>query len=135
MQTDSQHVYERRIGTMKKTIVVIDDDPVTLKLLERTLINQGHTVFTAENGNQGLELVSSKKPDILISDMLLPGIHGVEICRKIKESEELSHIKVVMMTSVYKDATYLLSDMECRRDGFLKKPIDLTELETTIKDL
>ncbi len=120
---------------MKKIIVVIDDDPVTLKLLEKTLINQGNSVFTAENGKLGLELVNREKPDILISDMLLPGIHGVEICRKIKESEELNQTKVVMMTSVYKDATYLLSDLECQRDGFLKKPIDLAELETVLKNL
>lgn len=135
MQTNNQNMMTRSTIDMKKIIVVIDDDPVTLKLLEKTLINQGNSVFTAENGKLGLELVNREKPDILISDMLLPGIHGVEICRKIKESEELNQTKVVMMTSVYKDATYLLSDLECQRDGFLKKPIDLAELETVLKNL
>lgn len=120
---------------MKKKIVIIDDDPVTLKLLETTLLRQGYKVFSAENGIQGLDLVIREKPDILISDMLLPGIHGVDICRKVRENHELDNIKIIMMTGVYKDAAYLLGDLECKRDGFLKKPIDLNELETVIENL
>jgi len=120
---------------MKKRIVVVDDDPVTLKTIERFLKEKGHQTYVADTGTEGYELVVREKPDILISDMLLPGIHGVEICRKIKENLEMSSVKVIMMTAVYKHVTYLHGDMECGRDGFLKKPVDLEELIEVIDKL
>lgn len=120
---------------MKQTIVIIDDDPVTLKILETFLLEMGYTVFSADNGTEGYELARREKPFVLISDMLLPGIHGVEICRKIKQDPELNATKVIMMTSVYKNATYLMKDLECKRDGFLKKPFDFNQLASTLKNL
>jgi sigma-B regulation protein RsbU (phosphoserine phosphatase) len=121
--------------SVKQTAVIIDDDPVTLRLLEKYLLEIGWTVFPSDNGTEGYELIKREKPYVLISDMLLPGIHGVEICRQIKGDPELSQTKVIMMTSVYKNATYLMSDLECKRDGFLKKPIDLNELKEILEKI
>jgi sigma-B regulation protein RsbU (phosphoserine phosphatase) len=125
----------RRHMSVKQTAVIIDDDPVTLRLLEKYLLEIGWTVFPSDNGTEGYELIKREKPYVLISDMLLPGIHGVEICRQIKGDPELSQTKVIMMTSVYKNATYLMSDLECKRDGFLKKPIDLNELKEILEKI
>ncbi len=120
---------------MGKKIVVIDDDQITIKILEKFLLDMGFQVYTAEDGGAGYELVKSKKPDILISDMLIPKIHGVELCRKIKENPELSQTKLILMTSVYKNGAYRSNDLECERDGFLEKPVDFKKLEEVIQSI
>ena len=120
---------------MEKTIVIIDDDPVTLKILEKFLIEMRCKVFAADTGTDGYALVKREKPDILISDMLLPGIHGVELCQKIKGDPELNHIKIILMTSVYKNGIHRLTEMECNKDGFLKKPIEFNQLTNLIKNI
>ena len=120
---------------MEKTIVIIDDEPVTLKILEKYFTEAVYNVFTADNGTTGYDLVVREKPDILICDMLLPGIHGVEICKKIKMDPELDHTKVIMMTSVYNNSRFTSHDLDCDHDGFLKKPIDINELKQVIANL
>jgi len=120
---------------MGKKIVVIDDDQITIKILEKFLLDLGFQVYTAEDGASGYELVHSKKPDILITDMLIPKIHGVELCRKIKENPELNQIKLILMTSVYKNGACRSIEFECQKDGFLEKPLDLKKLKEVIQSI
>jgi DNA-binding response OmpR family regulator len=118
---------------MGKKIVVIDDDKVTIKILEKFLLDMGFQVYIAEDGAAGYELVKNEKPDVLITDMLIPKIHGVELCRKIKENPELDQIKLILMTSVYKNGAYRSNDLECQKDGFLEKPLDFEKLKKIIQ--
>jgi len=72
--------------------VIIDDDKIIRKTLEKYLTDLDFSVSTADQGSSGLELVEMIRPDLVISDMLMPGTHGIEICNIIKQSEELSGI-------------------------------------------
>jgi len=120
---------------MAATALIIDDDPVTIALLRRHLIHRGWEVMTAENGTIGLNIALREKPDLLITDMLLPGTHGVEICRRVRSHPELRDTRVLMMSGVYLKATDLAGDLECERDGFLIKPLDPARLDRTLADL
>jgi len=116
-------------------IVVVDDDRTTLALLEKTLILRGFWVYSARDGEEGYALVQKEMPDLLISDMLMPKIHGLDLCKKIKTTQELKHIKVIMMTGVYKGSVGRKETEKEGGDAFIVKPIDTQLLLKQIFDL
>ena len=113
---------------MNKKIVVVEDDAVLLQTLERMLSKSDFQVFCAPDGEAGFELVKREKPDIVISDMLLPKLHGLELCKQVKETPALRKVKVILMTAVYKGMRIKKELSEARADDFLEKPINTAEL-------
>ena len=113
---------------MNKKIVVVEDDAVLLQTLERMLSKSDFQVFCAPDGEAGFELVKSEKPDIVISDMLLPKLHGLELCKKVKETPALRKVKVILMTAVYKGMRIKKELRDAMADDFLEKPINAAEL-------
>ena len=120
---------------MATKIAIVDDDRVTLAVIEKALILDGFWVYSAQDGEEGLELVKRDKPDILISDMLMPKIHGVDLCKKVKESHELKHTRVILMSAVYKKIAYKDLIRESGADDFMEKPVDLNTLKDKINKL
>lgn len=120
---------------MARKIVIIDDDRITLAVIEKALILDGFWIYSAKDGEEGLELVKREKPDILISDMLIPKIHGIDLCKKVKESQELKHTRVILMSAVYKNITYKDLIRESGADDFMEKPVDLNTLKDKINKL
>lgn len=116
-----------------KKVVVVDDDLKVIMLVERELTRMGFQVFSADEGNKALELVRKEKPAILITDILLPGIDGVELCKAVKDDPETSDIKVILITGVYNEASFRL-EMNCRADGFIVKPIDIKGLSRLVNE-
>jgi CheY-like chemotaxis protein len=119
---------------MKGKILVVDDDNVTLTMLKMILSRHGYQALCAKDGAEGLDLVSKEKPDIVISDMLLPKIHGLDLCTKIKQDPQLKKIKVFLMTAVYKGATFQFEAKNCGADHFIEKPIDTNELLSKLEE-
>ena len=118
---------------MGLTVIVIDDDKIIRKTLEKFLLELDFIVFVAEDGKTAMDLIEKKDPDLVISDMLIPGTHGIEICRNIKQNPDLSGIKVILMSSVYKRSDTVHKELECNYDGFLEKPFDFSDLLGTIR--
>ena len=86
---------------IEKRILVIDDDIDSLDIVKTLLTREGFSVITAKDGNEGLELLKSSNPDLVISDVLLPGLNGYEILEYIKSDEDLKEIPVILFTAVY----------------------------------
>lgn len=120
---------------MSNKVVVVDDDPKIVMILESTLKKLGFDVFSAGDGNAALELIKKEKPHLVISDMLIPGIHGIDLCRTIKADDELSDIPVILITAVYGKRDYTSGDMEAGADAFIEKPINVKELSNIIGKL
>ncbi len=120
---------------MATKIAIVDDDRVTLAVIEKALILDGFWVYSAKDGEEGLALVKREKPDILISDILMPKIHGVDLCKKVKESQKLKHTRVILMSAVYKKITYKDLIRESGADDFIEKPVDLNTLKGKINKL
>ncbi len=120
---------------MATKIAIVDDDRATLAVIEKALILDGFWVYSAQDGEEGIALVKREKPDILISDILIPKIHGVDLCKKVKESQELKHTRVILMSAVYKKITYRDIIRESGADDFIEKPVDLNDLKDRIKKL
>lgn len=107
-------------------IVIVDDDRTTLAIMEKTLIMKGFWVYSARDGEEGFELIKKEKPDLVISDMLMPKIHGFDLCKKIKNSDEHKNTKVILMTAVYKSNLALKHEAkECGAEDIMNKPLDM----------
>jgi adenylate cyclase len=105
------------------SILVVDDDPVTRSMLSRSLEQNGHRITTAKDGSEGLGLVRAEAFDVVLLDVLMPGLDGYEVLKQMKEDPRLRHIPVVMVTGV-DDIESAVRCIELGADDYLSKPID-----------
>lgn len=118
----------------EKSILIIDDDEVIIKTLRPALLSHGYAVLTSENGEDGLQIARIQKPDLVLLDVLLPGIKGREVCQKLKENPQTCDIPVVFMTA--KDS---LEDVQAEKEvgavDHITKPVDVQVLIETIQKI
>ena len=85
---------------MSARVLVVDDQPLNVKLLEAKLTAEYYDVVTAADGLEALRIAGDVRPDIILLDVMMPGIDGYEVCRRLKGDPELNHIPVVMVTAL-----------------------------------
>ncbi len=117
-----------------KNILVVDDEPVNLKILKAMLVPEGYNVIEAESGIQALEVLDRLLPDIILLDVMMPGMDGFELCRNIKGQKDKRMIPILMVTAL-QDKVHRQEAMEAGADDFLSKPIDRVELLIRVKSL
>lgn len=110
-----------------KKVVVVDDDLKVTMMMERWLIKRGFRVFGANEGKKALELLKNEKPDVLVTDILQPGLDGVSLCDLVKNDPMFGDTKVIIISGVYNEASFR-TQMDCRPDGFIEKPVDMNNL-------
>jgi signal transduction histidine kinase/ligand-binding sensor domain-containing protein/CheY-like chemotaxis protein/AraC-like DNA-binding protein len=110
------------IVTDKKSILIIDDNFEIRNYLIQ-LFSETHLVYSAENGHEGLKMTKKYMPDIVISDIAMEVMDGLELCKKIKESEQLSHIPVILLTASNNPETHLQGITD-GADDYITKPFD-----------
>ena len=115
----------------KAKVLVIDDDPDILDVLQLTL-NEHYTVFAANNGTEGLELVKTKAPDIIITDYMMPVMNGPEFCRNLRKDILLQHLPVIMLTGKG-ETKDMVTGIESGADDYLVKPFDPETLLARIR--
>ena len=105
-------------------IVVVDDDPTVADVVGRYLIRDGHSVQSARDGYEALRLIEERPPDLVVLDLMLPGIDGLEVCRRLRERWP---IPVVMLTALG-DESDRLAGFEIGADDYVTKPFSPREL-------
>lgn len=112
-------------------ILVIEDDPAILRLLQRGLTMEGYQVDTAVDGENGLKLFQERQPDLIVLDLMLPGIDGMEVCQRIRQK---SKVPILILTA--KDAIQdRVEGLDAGADDYLVKPFNLEELLARIRAL
>jgi two-component system cell cycle response regulator len=119
---------------MSARVLVVDDILPNVKLLEAKLSSEYYDVLTATNGPDALEKVSTQSPDIVLLDVMMPGMDGFEVCRRIKENPSTAHIPVVMVTALT-DSSDRIKGLEAGADDFLSKPLNDTALMSRVRSL
>src|ERR1017187_1423026 len=115
-----------------ESILIVDDTPVNLKLTRILLVNEGYKIMTAASGEEALELLRSYHPALVLADIQLPGIDGLELTRRIKRNEATRDITVVALTAfAMKGDEQRATDAGC--DGYITKPIDTRTLGARIR--
>jgi len=113
-------------------ILVVDDDPVIQLVLRKTLQGQGYEVITANSGEQGIEQAYQDRPALVICDWLMPGIDGIEVCRRMKAEPQLSSIFFILLTS-RSDLGDRVMGLDSGADDFLVKPVEVGELLARVR--
>jgi class 3 adenylate cyclase len=115
------------------TILAVDDQPANLRLLDAVLSPRGYRVVRATSGEQALELLPSSDVDLVLLDIVMPGIDGYEVCRRIRSAPETAFLPVVMITaSGHQEKTRAI---EAGADDFVSKPFDQSELLARVASL
>src|SRR5258706_2807471 len=107
-------------------ILVVDDQPITVQLLKRKLEREGIRVIAAYNGLEALEFVKKDKPDLILLDVMMPDMDGIEVCERLQASEDTRGIPVIFITARTAKASKL-EGLGVGAVDYITKPIDLDE--------
>lgn len=119
---------------MTARVLVVDDVPPNVKLLEAKLTSEYFDVLTAYSGPEALDIIGREHPDIILLDVMMPGMDGFEVCRRIKQDAATAHIPVVMVTALDQPSDRV-AGLEAGADDFLTKPVQDLALFARVKSL
>lgn len=116
---------------MIANVLVVDDDPKITQLLRRTLSLEGYKVQTADSGVAGLDAARSHEPDLVILDVLMPGMDGIEVCRRLRASSSTP----ILMLTAKDDVSDRVEGLDSGADDYVVKPFALEELLARVRAL
>ena len=117
---------------MKETILIVEDEKDIAKMLEYNLKKEGFKTFSVHDGEDALDYAQSKYPDLVILDLMLPGIDGLEVCKTLKKESKTAGIPVIMLTAKSQESDKVVG-LELGADDYMTKPFSPRELIARIK--
>lgn len=128
---------EPREEFRNRRILFIDDNEVDRRLVEKILTKRAYRVILSSNGEAGLEIAQKEKPDLILLDVVLPGISGIEVCKRLKKDEETKNIPIIFLTEMDTPKN-LIDCYEYGAEDFLNKSISprllIHQIEQTLQD-
>jgi two-component system alkaline phosphatase synthesis response regulator PhoP len=115
-------------------ILIIDDEPDVRDIIRYNLVKEGHELETAENGLEGLKKVAEFQPDLIILDMMMPGMDGVEVCHTIRSNPKNNNIVICFLSARNEDYSQV-AGLESGADDYLSKPVSPRVLVSKVKSL
>src|SRR4029077_9673635 len=114
-------------------ILVVDDVPENVRLLEAVLVPRGYEVVTARDGVEALERIEPEQPDLILLDVMMPGLDGYAVCARLRANDDTAVLPVIMVTSsIGQEKTKAI---EAGADDFIPKPFNHDELLTRVRSL
>jgi DNA-binding response OmpR family regulator len=117
---------------MREKVLIVEDEKDIIKMLEYNLKKEGFRTITCNNGEDAIDLTKKEKPDIILLDLMLPGIDGLEVCKTLKKEEKTSSISIVMLTAKVQESDKIVG-LELGADDYITKPFSPRELIARIK--
>lgn len=121
-------------NTRRHSLLLVDDDPDILTLLQAKLKKEPYDIFTASEGESALNMVRTHKPDLVVLDVNLPGLSGLEICRSLRADKETREIPIIMLSSRGEEIDRVLG-LEFGADDYVTKPFNTQELILRINNV
>lgn len=118
----------------KAKVLLVDDEPNILLALEFLVAQQGYEVITAGNGEDGLALAIQQEPEIVVLDVMMPGINGFEVARRIRETTALDHVRIIFLTAKGAQADRF-EGYDSGGEVYITKPFDNDHLVNTINEV
>ena len=113
-------------------ILIVEDDPATQMLLANRLESWGYQPLKASNGDEAIQIAKEQQPALILLDTILPKMDGREVCRQIKQDDEIKHIAVIFLTAL-ELADHIKAGMDLGADDYVIKPIDPEDLQRRIR--
>ena len=117
---------------MINSILVVDDEPSIAELIEFNLQKLGYHVEKTDNGHGALQLIRANRPDLIILDLMIPGIDGIEVCRRLKGQQHTAGIPIIMLTAKNEEVDKIVG-LELGADDYMTKPFSPRELMARVK--
>lgn len=133
ISNNEQEFSETKFSKHKTTVLVVDDNQDIRELVKSSLSNK-HNIFEAENGQEALNIALKEIPDIIISDVLMPVMDGIELCKQLKSNIRTSHIPIVLLTALYA-VEHRIQGLESGADAYLPKPFKMKLLSVRVDKL
>src|SRR6185503_18133281 len=115
-------------------ILIVDDEPIIRDIMEALLLLHGYDLFFATHGLEALDQVAGLNPDLILLDVMMPGMSGLEVCRRLKRDETQRHIPIILVTAL-SGVEELSQGIEAGADDFLHKPFDNRELLARVRSM
>lgn len=115
---------------MAKKILVVDDEPIQIRLVEQVLSNNGYEVLKANNGQEALRIIFEQRPDLVLLDVVMPGIDGWQTCSRIRE---FTDIPIIMLTGKRHAEDDVVRGLDYGADDYLNKPLGNRELVARVR--
>jgi two-component system, OmpR family, alkaline phosphatase synthesis response regulator PhoP len=119
---------------MAKKILVVDDEKAILELIQRILSRERYNIITAESGNEALNKIYNESPDLVILDVMLPDMDGLQVCRKIRQDPLYKNLPVIILT-VRKADTDQIKGLDTGCDEYMTKPFYPKELSLRVRNI
>jgi DNA-binding response OmpR family regulator len=116
------------------TVLVVEDDPVILRLLEVNFELEGFTVYLAHDGAEGIEVAVASKPDVIVSDIMMPNVSGIELVQALKADESTASIPIVLLSAKAQTGD-LKAGMDAGADDYVTKPFEPLDLVDRVNAL
>jgi DNA-binding response OmpR family regulator len=115
-------------------ILAVDDDEPVLRSVRRVLENAGFTVHTASNGQDALKMIERNRPDLVVLDIIMPGLDGLEVCRRIRADPYIAKLPILFLTAKGRPND-VAQGLDAGGDDFLTKPFEVVELPARVRAL
>ncbi len=122
----------RKMSDARQKILIVDDEMDALLALKVALEAEGYNIVEAKDGYEAIDTAHSENPDVILLDLMIPGIDGFEVCRQLKSDPVYSHIPVIMLTA-RGEIDDKVEGIELGADDYVTKPFNLKELKARIK--
>ncbi len=119
---------------MQSKILIVDDDPAGIATLESILDGQGYEILSAQDGPAALHMADASMPDLVLLDVMMPGMNGFEVCRRLRAAPKLAEVPIIILTAL-DDRASRLQGIEAGADDFLTKPADRQELRLRVNTI
>jgi PAS domain S-box-containing protein len=129
------HPTESSNGHEDNSVLIVNDEPDQLTLMGNLLHNAGYAVLTAEDGVDGLALARRERPDLVISDVTMPRMNGLEFCRAIRADSELKTVPILLVSALQKDTQSVVTGLQAGADDYLEVPFDSARLIAKVSRL
>ena len=119
---------------MRQKVLIVEDNPLNMRLIEMVLKSNSYTLLKATDGEEALDIATRERPDLVLMDIRLPTVSGLEVARRLKENPAFSHIPIIALTAhAMKGDKEKAIEAGC--DSYLSKPINTRELPRLVADM
>ena len=129
------HPTESSHGHEDNSVLIVNDEPDQLTLMGNLLHKAGYSVLTAEDGLEGLTIARRERPDLVISDVTMPRMNGLEFCREIRADSELKTVPILLVSALQKDTESVVTGLQAGADDYLEFPFDSARLVAKVSRL
>lgn len=119
---------------MSQKILIVEDEPNIVVPLQFLLEQNGYQISVADNGEDALDIVSEVEPDLILLDIMLPGIDGYEVCENIRQNEDTKHTKIIFLSALGREID-IVKGMALDADAYIVKPFSILEIIDKVKEL